>query len=133
MGRARRLPGTFGKMRRPGALVSMRSANCSTVPLLVASTVASSRTSFAPAPDSFGTLRTTVTFSPTYFSSSFWGVSRSKSKFCSATQKSFGWVRFRRSAVSGRIWADTSWKANLDSPLGSRTSRVSFTRARLSL
>jgi len=118
---------------RPGTLVSMRSANCSTVPLLVASTVASSRISLAPAPSALGTLRTMVTFSPTNFSSSFWGVSRSKSKFCSATQKSFGWVRFRRRAVSGRIWADTSWKASLASPFGSRTSRVSFTRARLSL
>ena len=53
-------------------------------------------------------------------------MSKSKSKFCSATQKSLGAVRFRNRAVSGRIWAETSWnasRASLEAYFATRQAR----------
>ena len=70
----------------------------------------------------------TRTMLPTDFSSSFSGVSRSKSKFCSSTSR--GPALDLSSAVCGRIWALTSMKATSFSPLTKEIVRASRTSAR---
>ncbi len=106
----------------------MRSANFSTVPPLVASTRALSRVSVPVA----GLVRITPTVWPTYLSSSFCGVKRSKSKFCSIS-RSGGPDTARKLAVSGRIFAETSRSAMSLMPRSSSSRRVSLISASESL
>ena len=75
-----------------------------------------------------GLVRTTRMVWPTDFSSSFCGVSRSKSKFCSTM--SSGVPRPVSNAVSGRMPALTSMKATSFSPWVRVTVRESRTSAR---
>ena len=63
----------------------------------------------------------------TYFSSSFW-VSRSKSKFCSSTDRLPGALTLRSRAVSGCMRALTSRNARLVAPGLSCRRRWSLTR-----
>jgi hypothetical protein len=133
VGWSRRSGGTLEKAMRPGPLAgvppgmpdSTRSANFKTTPSLAASTVACSAYSTPVT----GCVRITRTGSPTDFSSSLAGVSRSKSKFCSSRVRRRP-SRLRSSAVSGCMRADTSRQASRFSPAPSLTRRASFTRAR---
>jgi hypothetical protein len=113
---------------RPGTPLSMRSAYFSTTPPLVASTSAGSRVSAPVA----GLVLITVTLRPTYFSSSFCGVSRSKSKFCSIRRR-LPPPSARRLAVSGRILALTSRRAMLLAPRSKGMRRTSLISASESL
>ncbi|WP_419627350.1 hypothetical protein [Thiolapillus sp.] len=77
-----------------------------------------------------GFMRMISTVWPTYFSSIFAGVSRSKLKFCSLTCSLPGWLMLRSRAVSGRICALTPRIARSVMPDGRLILRLSLISAR---